>query len=98
MWEPLPLLQWLMAPGVADCALSLDRPEWKQMAACRGTAPDVFVEGGRGQLQRGPGICGCCDVRQVCLDFAVWQPDLVGMWGGATEAERREIGSSWAAA
>jgi hypothetical protein len=27
----------------------------------------------------------------VCLDFAVWQPDLVGMLGGATQAERREI-------
>lgn len=50
------------------------------------------VEEGRGASYNAVrAICGCCDVRQVCLGFAVWQPDLVGMWGGATEAERREI-------
>ena len=37
-----------MAPGSPDSALWLDRPEWLQMLACRGTAADVFVEEGRG--------------------------------------------------
>jgi hypothetical protein len=34
-------------------------------------------------------LCGACPVRQDCLDFALTKPELVGVWGGTTQAERR---------
>ena len=30
-------------------------------------------------------------VRRECLEAALADPELIGLWGGTTEAERREI-------
>jgi WhiB family transcriptional regulator, redox-sensing transcriptional regulator len=70
----------------------MDDPYLVERAACRGMDPNVFIQEGRGSFY-GPAraVCGRCEVRSECLAFAVARPELVGMWGGATEAERREI-------
>jgi hypothetical protein len=36
-------------------------------------------------------ICEVCPVRQECLEAALADPVLVGLWGGTTDAERREL-------
>jgi WhiB family transcriptional regulator, redox-sensing transcriptional regulator len=53
--------------------------------------PVSAVGPGTSQISRAKAICGRCAIRQQCLDYAVTtrQPD--GIWGGASEAERRLI-------
>ena len=47
-------------------------------------------------------ICGRCSVRKNCLEYAMSYPQtylsLPGIWGGLTEAERRQLDSDryWA--
>jgi len=36
-------------------------------------------------------LCEDCPVRRECLEAALADPELIGLWGGSTEAERREI-------
>jgi len=36
-------------------------------------------------------ICEACPIRQECLEAVLADPDLVGLWGGTTDAERREL-------
>ncbi|MEN3314529.1 MAG: WhiB family transcriptional regulator, redox-sensing transcriptional regulator, partial [Acidimicrobiaceae bacterium] len=37
------------------------------------------------------GICGACSVREQCLEYALANREADGVWGGATERERRRI-------
>lgn len=67
------------------------RPGWMERAACRGEDTDAFL------IERGPrtdvarAICAVCPVHAACLRYALDDPDLVGIWGGTTSRERREI-------
>lgn len=36
-------------------------------------------------------ICGACKVRERCLEFALDRRERDGVWGGATEKERRRM-------
>ena len=36
-------------------------------------------------------ICAQCPVRQACLEYALTNRERDGVWGGATERERRRI-------
>jgi WhiB family redox-sensing transcriptional regulator len=36
-------------------------------------------------------VCGGCHVRVACLEHALNQREKQGIWGGATERERRRI-------
>ncbi len=36
-------------------------------------------------------ICGGCDVRQLCLDWAMLKPQQDGIWGGTTPEERIRV-------
>lgn len=36
-------------------------------------------------------VCGGCPVRQPCLEWALHSRERDGVWGGATERERRRI-------
>ena len=36
-------------------------------------------------------VCRECGVRTACLEFALESREKVGVWGGATERERRRM-------
>ena len=85
---------WLMvpeAPWLADFAEVWTRPAWMTQGACRGTDVDRFVPRGGGASEAALMTCGRCPVRQECLEHALADPSLVGVWGGTTEAERRRL-------
>ncbi len=86
---------WCMAPGVPDEPLTLEdflrRPEWHQQALCRGEGAAMFVRGPKADYGRLRAICGACPVRDECLSFALADDSLIGLWGGTTDAERREM-------
>jgi WhiB family transcriptional regulator, redox-sensing transcriptional regulator len=66
---------------------------WKDHAACREAAGvDFFPESREGRTASLPAkrICVTCPVRAQCLDEAL-RFQLVGVWGGTTEQERKWI-------
>jgi len=64
---------------------------WRQRAACRGVDPDIFYPSSDEDAEPAKAICDQCGVRQACLEFALANRERDGIWGGATERERRRI-------
>ena len=64
---------------------------WRQRAACRGVEPDVFYPVSDEEAEEAKAICDECPVRQPCLEYAISNREKDGVWGGATERERRRI-------
>jgi WhiB family redox-sensing transcriptional regulator len=64
---------------------------WRNRAACRGIDPDVFFPVTEEDADEAKAICHVCPVREACLEFALAAREKEGVWGGATERERRRI-------
>ena len=71
-----------------------ERPEeyeWMLRAKCRGISPsDFFPSDGVG-VEVAQQICHDCPVRSDCLEYALAHRIEHGVWGGASERERRRI-------
>src|ERR1039458_1461903 len=89
------LIRWLMVPGAEEVPLRLEDflnpPEWHQQALCRGEGVAMFVRAPKADYGRLRAVCGACPVRTECLEFALADDSLIGLWGGTTDVERREI-------
>ena len=66
-------------------------PVWRQKAACRGVDPDIFFPVSDEEAEDAKAICRQCPVQEPCLDWALARREKEGVWGGATERERRRI-------
>jgi len=89
------LTGWLMtAPDEPEGRLTLEdflgRPAWHQRALCRGETRSFFSTA-PGNLAKARALCEGCPVRQECLEAALGDSELQGMWGGTTELERRKL-------
>lgn len=74
--------------GETDSLMDLS---WRSKGACKGLDPDVFYPDTDDLALEAKAVCGDCAVRQPCLEFALNQREHEGVWGGATEKERRRI-------
>ena len=89
---------WLLSNGEPDPYIWLAeltrRPAWHADAACRGMGPDAFVIA-RGAnvntMARARAVCATCPASEPCLSYALADPDCVGIWGGTTGTERRQL-------
>jgi WhiB family transcriptional regulator, redox-sensing transcriptional regulator len=69
-------------------ALRFAGQEWRNSAACRGGSPEWWhPERGRTQWAQVK-ICGTCPVRAECLQFALDNNELHGVWGGCSAKQR----------
>jgi WhiB family redox-sensing transcriptional regulator len=75
-------------PMLAD-RLEMLRPSWMRNGACRGSGTGAYFPERGVSTARAKGVCAACAVRRECLAYALADPDLVGVWGGTSEAERR---------
>lgn len=74
---------------------------WQERAACKGMDQDVFYgpdapESSAERIAReekAKSVCASCPVREQCLNYALTQNEVYGIWGGMTERERRAIKS-----
>jgi WhiB family redox-sensing transcriptional regulator len=64
---------------------------WRQRAACRGADPDIFYPVSDEEAEDAKAICALCPVQRACLEWALNNRESDGVWGGATERERRRI-------
>lgn len=71
------------------------RPAWHADAACR-EHPEIDWFPTRGaeafrMLRAARQVCAGCLVRDECLDFALADPTIVGVWAGTTALERKKM-------
>ena len=79
-----------------------DVDTWRSRSACRDTDPELFFPiGATGmaldQILAAKSICAQCTVTSECLEFALATNQEAGIWGGATEEERRKLRKAWLA-
>jgi WhiB family redox-sensing transcriptional regulator len=84
--EPVESIRWA----------AWDVERWRQHAACRDVDPEVFFPVGVtgaavAAIAAAKAICQDCAARAACLEFAVSTNQEYGIWGGASEEERRDI-------
>lgn len=64
---------------------------WTAEAACLEVDPDAFFPELGEPNRAAKRICGGCDVRQQCLEYALKNREPYGIWGGLATRERHEI-------
>ena len=64
---------------------------WRSKGACKGLNADVFFPATDDPGLEAKAVCSQCPVRQPCLEYALNKREHEGVWGGATEKERRRI-------
>lgn len=67
--------------------------DWMADAACIGINPDLFFpeRGHPNNNQEAKAICARCPVRDDCLNYALTEHIVHGIWGGTSEKERRHL-------
>jgi hypothetical protein len=43
------------------------------------------------EAQNAKRLCNRCEIKQKCLDYALKDPELRGIWGGTNEPDRYKI-------
>lgn len=89
----------MTTPRLEDDLIVLD---WRDLAACRDYAPDLFFPAGETgpaaeQIRQAKRVCAGCDVQDECLSYAIETNQVSGVWGGLTEDERRPVRRRWLA-
>lgn len=80
-----------------DLAVTDAEPEydaqhlWMLDARCRQLAPGTFFPSDGLGVEHAQRECALCSVRMECLEYALEHRIDHGVWGGASERERRRI-------
>ena len=64
---------------------------WMARGNCRDEAPARFFPSDGVGVDHARRICATCPVQEPCLEYALEQRIDHGVWGGASERERRRI-------
>jgi WhiB family redox-sensing transcriptional regulator len=75
----------------ADVSILGQLPSWQRRAACRGKGCDPWFATTREAEDAARAVCEPCPVRRECLAYALASPELVGIWAGTDERERRRM-------
>lgn len=65
--------------------------DWRDRAACLGIDPQVFYPTTDEEADEARRVCDQCAVKDECLEYALAHREKDGVWGGATERDRRRI-------
>lgn len=85
-----------MALTWSRTTIDWDTQDWRDQASCRYTDPDLFFPiGATGlaveQIAAAKAVCQSCPSQAPCLEFALVTNQECGVWGGASEDERRAM-------
>ena len=80
----------------------IERQDWRDIAACRDTSPDLFFPVGTtgpalDQIAEAKAVCRICPVEAACLEYALVTNQDTGVWGGTSEEERKKLRRAWLA-
>lgn len=80
----------LIAPAGPDDTPNGDE-HWSRHAVCAETDPDIFYPDNGEPATEAKRICAGCPVTAPCLEWALANNERFGVWGGASERERRRM-------
>ena len=66
-------------------------PAWQAQALCAQTGADFFFPEPGSSVREAKRICGMCEMRSACLEYALDNDERFGVWGGLSEKERLEL-------
>lgn len=83
-----------------NLTLAAENDEWRRIAHCRDTSPDLFFPVGTTgpaleQIAMAKAVCESCPSLTPCLEFALMTNQDTGVWGGTSEDERRKLRKTW---
>ncbi|MDP9021194.1 MAG: WhiB family transcriptional regulator [Actinomycetota bacterium] len=64
---------------------------WEEDAACNGAEVELFFSVEEDDQKQALEYCGRCQVRQECLEYAIRNREMYGIWGGMLESDRRTL-------
>ncbi|MGW0856921.1 WhiB family transcriptional regulator [Streptomyces sp. NPDC002690] len=69
--------------------------DWQKRSSCRWEDPELFFPvGDTGpallQIEEAKSVCRLCPVVDACLRWAMKTDQAYGVWGGTSEADRRQ--------
>ncbi len=64
---------------------------WMNDGNCRNHPPEVFFPSDGVGVIVAQRICATCPVNETCLEYALEERIDHGVWGGASERERRRL-------
>ena len=65
--------------------------EWMARGNCKDVPPSTFFPSDGAGVDEARQICSTCPVAASCLEYALRNRIDHGVWGGASERERRRI-------
>jgi WhiB family redox-sensing transcriptional regulator len=65
--------------------------EWMTNGKCRELPPETFFPSDGVGVELARRICADCPAKEPCLEYALYNRIEHGVWGGASERERRRI-------
>ena len=79
------------APAAGAGSTEEGERRWQERANCLGVDPDLFFPERGASTREAKGVCGGCEVRLDCLEYALCNGEKFGIWGGLSERERRRL-------
>ncbi|MFF8289772.1 WhiB family transcriptional regulator [Streptomyces sp. NPDC016309] len=61
---------------------------WRETALCAQTGADFFFPDPGSSTREAKRLCGACEGREACLEYALTHDERFGVWGGLSEKER----------
>jgi WhiB family redox-sensing transcriptional regulator len=71
-------------------ATPFERPSWFDDAPCRGCT-DLFFPDSGGKANKARALCARCDLRDLCLEYALTLHPAHGLWAGFDVKELRQV-------
>lgn len=78
----------------SDHGMSYQRePDWRDRGLCAEADPELFFpeKNHPEQARAAKSLCQACDERPTCLEWALENDEVYGIWGGLSERERLKI-------
>ena len=75
--------------------MGIEKTQWQNDALCATPAmepyKDIFFSEEEEQVKNAKRVCGACPVRKECLQWALDNKEIWGVWGGSDEYELRVV-------
>ncbi|MFD3955527.1 MULTISPECIES: WhiB family transcriptional regulator [Streptomyces] len=68
-----------------------DALDWQESALCAQTGPEFFFPAPGSSTREAKQLCGACEGRVACLEYALANDERFGVWGGLSEKERERL-------
>lgn len=77
--------------GMHNDTIAAPDLSWQEQALCAQTGSEFFFPEPGSSVREAKRICGLCEIRSACLEYALDHDERFGVWGGLSEKERLSL-------